>query len=74
MCARPLNRWYCLLFDTIVPIVPNCTKGSRYNFERLSVGISIFFELYQLYLTFKNKKNKKNFFIEKRYTIGYNLN
>jgi len=51
-----LKSLVLLTFCTIVPIVPHCTKGVWYKFEQLSVGTTIFFTLYQLYLGFKKKK------------------
>jgi hypothetical protein len=54
-----------LVFLTIVPIVPRCTKYLWYKNERITIGITIFFELYQLYQGFKKNKKIFLFFIQK---------
>jgi len=46
---------------TIVPIVPQLYLALRYKFERISVGIAIQLQLYQLYLTILEKKKQKIF-------------
>ena len=68
-CARVPYFVGITRFFTIVPIVPDCTKGVWYKFERISVGIQHFLKLYQLYQGLKKIKKFFLFLYRKVYTI-----
>ena len=69
-CARVPYFVGITRFFTIVPIVPDCTKPFWYKNERITIGITMFFKLYQLYQGLKKIKKFFLFLYRKVYTMG----